>query len=215
MRKLTLITVTLLAAAGVHATTLSDNLAGSTFGTELISGSTWVAAGFNTGSSSYLLNSATFLMQQDSAGTLNVTLYSNAAMQPSNGLGFQPGMPLGSLSAPASFPNLLAPVTFGGNNLKLAQNTMYWLVMSAASNGSYEWAYEAGNSGSGVGFYPSWGYSNDSGTSWFSSNSQPMQMSVTGTPMTAVPEPSAGWLVLLGLVAIMSAALRRARSRTR
>jgi hypothetical protein len=91
MRKFTLVPLSLLAALGARATTISDNLAGSTFATELISGPTWIASGFQTGSSSYLLNSAAFLMQQDSPGTLNVGLYSNIAMEPANNLGFQPG----------------------------------------------------------------------------------------------------------------------------
>ena len=64
MPKFTLVALTLLAALGARATTLSDNLTASTFATELISGLTWITAGFQTGSLSYLLNSATFLMSR-------------------------------------------------------------------------------------------------------------------------------------------------------
>ncbi|MBV8867127.1 MAG: hypothetical protein JO210_17150 [Acidobacteriaceae bacterium] len=206
MSKFILVPLTLLFALGARATTLSDNLTSPTFATELINGTTWITAGFRTASSSYLLNSATFLMQQDSPGTLNVALYSSTAMQPANNLGYQPGSQLGSLTATATFPSLLGQVTFGGNNLLLTPDTTYWLVMSAPISGSYEWAYESGNSGSGIGFNPSWGISNDSGASWFTDNLQPMQMSVKGTPVSATPEPDAVRLVLLGVGMVMGTA---------
>ena len=88
----------------------------------------------------------------------------------------------------------------------LAANTTYWLVMSAPISGSYEWAYAAGDSGSGTGYYPSWGISSDSGSTWFTDNLQPMQMSVIGTPVSVTPEPSAFCLVLLGVGVFMGIA---------
>jgi hypothetical protein len=204
--KLSLVSFTLLAALCAGATTLSDNLAASTFGAEQVTGPNWLTAGFRTDSSSYVLSSVTVLMQQDTPGTLNLALYSNTTMQPANQLGFQPGAPLGSITATKSFPSLFGPVTFSGNHLMLAPNTRYWLVMSAPVSGTYEWAFEEGNGGSGVGFYSSWGDSGDSGTSWFTSSEQPMQMTVIGT---AIPEPVAFWLILLG-----GAVLTRARFRS-
>jgi hypothetical protein len=153
-------------------------------------------------------------MLQDSPGALNVTLYSNARMQPANNLGNEPGTMLGSLTAISSFPSSLGQVTFSGNNLRLAPETTYWLVMSAPTNGSYEWAYETGITGSGVGFYPSWGISNDSGTSWFTDNLQPMQMSVIGGPVSSIPEPPDTWLVLVGTLTLVCAGIRTVYSRS-
>ncbi len=198
MGKFILVPLTLLVALGARATTLSDNLTSPTFGTELINGTTWITAGFRTGSSGYMLQSATFLMRQDSPGTLNVALYSSTAIQPANNLSNQPGTLLGSLTAISTYPPSLGEVTFSGNSLRLAAATTYWLVMSAPAGGGYEWAYETGTTGSGVGFYASWGISNDSGASWFTDNLQPMQMSVIGTPVSTTPEPAGGWLLLLG-----------------
>lgn len=213
--KLTLLPFTLLTAFCLQATTLSDNLNDSTYFTELIVGSTWLTAGFRTDSSHYVLSSVTVLIQQDAPGNLVAALYSNTAMQPSNDLGFQPDTQLGTLIMTETVPSSLGPVTFGGNDLRLLPNTTYWLVLSAPTSGAYEWAYEASNSGSGIGFYPSWGISDDAGRSWFTSDEQPMQMRVVGTPVSAIPEPATNWLVLLGGVGMMGAAhqllSRRAR----
>ncbi len=206
--KFILASFTLLAALCADATTLSDNLTASTFGAEQISGTTWLTAGFRTDSSRYLLSSVTVLIEQDMPGTLNLALYSNTAMQPPNQLGYQPGSLIGTLSAPATFPSSFGQVTFSGNHLMLAPHSTYWIVMSAPMSGSFEWAFEEGESGSGVGFHSSWGMSHDSGASWFTNAEQPMQMSVIGTPVSAVPEPVAVWLVLLGVVAVMGASSR-------
>jgi hypothetical protein len=185
-----------VAPRNVSGVTLSDNLGASTYYTELIGGSNDIAAAFRTDGSSYTLDSVTALMKQDQAGGLALSLYTNAIMQPVNDLGSQPGTLLGVLSSPASYPMTLGAVTFGGSNLSLSPDSTYWLVMSAPKSGGYEWAYAAGNNGTGVGFYPSWGTSNDGGQSWYTDDLQPMQMSVTAD--VATPEPNLCGLMLLG-----------------
>ena len=74
--------------------------------------------------------------------------------------------------------------------------------MSAPTSGAYEWAYAGDNTGSGVGFYPSWGVSNDAGRSWYTSDLQPMQMRVTADPVSSVPEPGVSSLLLVGLALV-------------
>jgi hypothetical protein len=182
-----------------QAATLSDNLSAPTYYTELINGSSFIAAGFQTDGSGYTLSSVTALMQQDAPGSLSLRLYSNAPQPAPSDLGFQPGTLLGTLTSSGVYPGTLGQATFSGNNLLLAPDTTYWLVMSSPT-GTYEWAYAADNSGTGAGFYPSWGVSTDSRTSWYTSDLQPMQMSVTADPTSSTtPEPAVTSLLLVGL----------------
>jgi len=198
-KKLWPLAAALIFTACSQAATLSDNLSAPTYYTELINGSTFITAGFQTGNSSYTLSSVTALMQQDTPGTLNLSLYSNATQPTAYDLGYQPGTLLGTLTSSGAYPGTLGQITFDGNNLPLSPDTTYWLVISSPT-GAYEWAYAADNSGSGVGFYPSWGTSTDAGTSWYTSDLQPMQMSVTADPATSsTPEPGVSSLLLIGL----------------
>jgi hypothetical protein len=189
----------LLFTACSQAETLSNNLNDTTYYTELVGGSSYITAGFQTGDSGYVLNSVTALMQEDTPGDLTLSLYSNAMQASPNNLGFQPGTLLGTLTSSGAVPATLGDATFGGNNLKLAADATYWLVMSAPGSGSYEWAYAADNSGTGAGFYPSWGESTDSGKSWYTDDLQPMQMSVNADAVTSTPEPGVSSMVLVGL----------------
>jgi hypothetical protein len=182
-----------LASVG-SAATLSDNLNAPTEYTELTFGSTWVAAGFGTDSGSYRLGTVTTLMQQDAAGALHLDLYANGQNQPTS--------LIGTLTSPSTYPTeTIAPTVFGGSNLLLTPNTTYWLVMSAAGSGAFEWAYSTGHEGAGSGFQGTWGVSTDAGASWYTSDLQPMQMSVTAEPAgAAVPEPGPASLLLLALI---------------
>jgi hypothetical protein len=58
------------------------------------------------------------------------------------------------------------------------------MVLSAGGDAAYEWAYAADNTGSGVGFTHDWGESNDGGSTWATSDLQPMQMRVDATAVT-------------------------------
>jgi hypothetical protein len=199
LKKLRPLAAILIFTACSQAATLSTNLSAPTYYTELINGSNFITAGFQTGDSAYILSSVTALMQQDAPGTLNLSLYSSAPQPAANDLGVQPGTLLGTLTFSGSYSSALSQVTFGGNNLQLSPDTTYWLVMSSTT-GTYEWAYAADNSGSGAGFYPSWGTSTDSGASWYTNDLQPMQMSVTADPaVSSVPEPGVTSLSLMGL----------------
>lgn len=173
------------------------NLKASSFGAEQISGSNWFTAGFRTDSSGYVLSSVTALIEQDMPGTLNLALYANTTMQPPN--------QLGNLAVPAILPSFFGRVTFSGNHLMLAPNTTYWIVMGTPVSSSYEWAFEDAKAASGVGFYSSWGMSQNSGNSWFTNAEQPMQMSVIGTP---IPQPVTVWPVLLGGAALTGTRFR-------
>lgn len=202
-----LISALFLATLCAQATTLSTNLTAGTEYTELIEGSTWITAGFGTDASSYNLTLITALMQQDAAGTLNLDLYSNANNQPAR--------LLGRLTDPGSYPaGGLGPASFGGANLSLAANTTYWLVMDAPVSGTYEWAYASGNAGSGPGFKGTWGVSANSGTSWFTSDWQPMQMSIEANSISGTPEPGSSCLLLCGsLLVAANLGLRKRNSR--
>ena len=201
-RKFWSLATALFLAVCSQAATLSDNLNATTDYTELINGSTFITAGFQTDHSSYTLTAVTALMQQDAPGTLSLGLYSNAAPSLANDLGSQPGTLVGSLTSPGSYPTALSQVTFGSNSLLLSPDTTYWLVMSAPTSGTYEWAYAGDNTGSGVGFYPSWGVSTDAGRSWYTSDLQPMQMSITADPVSNTPEPGVASLVFVGLALV-------------
>lgn len=185
------------------ADTLSNNLNAVTNYTELISGSSWTASSFATGNSSYVLSSATLLMMSDAPGPVSLSLYSDSSMKP--------GSLLGTLGAPASFSSgTLTPTVFGGNSLTLAPGTNYWLVLNASGAGSYEWAYAADNTGTGIGFTHRWASSVDSGVIWSSSDLQPMQMRVEATPaISTTPEPSEVSLVFAGVTLVFLKARKR------
>lgn len=200
LKKIGPLAIALILTAAAPAATISDNLNAATFFTEVVNSSSSIAAGFQTDNTSYTLTSVTVLMSQNTPGSLNLSLYSNAPQSPPNDLGFQPGVLLGNLTSPGGYPSMLSQVTFGGNNLPLAPDTTYWLVMTAPSGGAYEWAYAAGNDGSGVGFYPSWGVRTSPGTTWYTSDLQPMQMRVMADPaVNVIPEPAVSSLLLAGL----------------
>ena len=197
-----------LAASGwAKATTLSDNLSAPTDYTELVYGSNWTTASFGTGAANSTLSSATLLLQLDTGDVMNLDLYSDR-----NG---QPGSLVGALTAPISYTSTsYSPTVFGGNGLSLSANTTYWLVANS-SNGQFEWAYTDDNTGSGSGFQHTWGFSTDGRQSWYTSDLEPMQMRVDDSSSSAVPQPTALTLLLLGSTMLTLAFFPRRSSRAR
>jgi hypothetical protein len=195
MRLLTIAALFLVPAA--WADILSSNLSSNVFFTELVSGNTWIGAGFATGSTTYTLGGATLLMRQNSPGSATLDLYSD--------LGGKPGSALGSLGTPSGFSPTLTATEFSGANLLLAANSTYWLVLRS-DGGDYEWAYTDNNTGSGPGFIGTWGASDNAGGSWLVSDLDPMIMRVDASPANAaVPEPAE--ILLFGIGILTLAAL--------
>lgn len=176
-------------AVTVRADTISDNLDRETDYTELISGTTWITAGFQNGPFASTLNDATLLLRVIGTGLPSVSLYTD--------MGSAPGVRVGTLVSPPSVPTVLTATTFGGAGLILAPNTNYWIVASA-TRGAFEWAYTDDNTGGGAGFQHTWGFSDDTGRSWSTADTSPMQMRVDATPLAAVPEPRLPLLILVG-----------------
>ena len=178
------------------ADTLSDNLGALTNYTEVASGSSWVTASFGTGASSYSLADVILLLSNPASGNAQVDLYST--------VGGHPGSLLTTLNSPSSYSSTLSNTTFNSTGYLLSPNATYWVVLKGLS-GSFEWAYTDSSAGSGVGFQHTWGISDDAGASWFTSDIQPMQMSVQAS---AVPEPSTASIVLAALGLLAFAARR-------
>ncbi len=176
------------------ADTLSDNLSSTTYYTEVVSGNTWIAAGFATGHSSYVLKTAILLLSGPSSGQAELDLYSSS--------GSQPGSRLGALTSPGSYSSEPSGTTFTSADLLLSPNTSYWVVLKGLT-GDFEWGYTDTNAGSGVGFQHNWGESTDVGASWFTSDIEPMQLRITADPVSAaVPEPESVQIVLGGLLCL-------------
>ncbi len=173
------------------ATTISDNLSNMVGSTEFVGGNTWDAAQFATDGAQYTLSSITLLLSVETPGNARLDLYTDS--------GSQPGMLVGTLLSPGGFSATLAPTVFGGGNLELNANSLYWAALSAPSGG-FEWAWTASNSGAGVGFRHTWGATDDAGVTWYKADLEPLMMSVSALPGAGVPEPgSFALLALLGL----------------
>jgi hypothetical protein len=182
------------------AVTLVENLSQGNNGTGDVAINIWQGSSFTTGSSSYNLNSATLLFQENTADpNLFLRLYSNSSGTP--------GTQLTSFTNPASITTSLANNTFTlATPQALAANTTYWLVSGISSGtGSYIWGFTTSTAQTGL---PGWtigdGYvqSTNQGGSWSSDpNDGPYQFSLEGTenaPPTSVPEPGSV-VALLGL----------------
>lgn len=174
---------------GLQGAILSSNLNQPTSYTELVEGSTFIASSFGTGAYNSTLKDVGLLMQFDIKANPIVALYSNT--------GDQPGTFLGQLISPVLYTTGLQLTLFDGNQLPLAANTTYWIVAQAGS-GSYEWAYTVSNLGNGSGFQHTWAITENAGSSWFVSNTEPMQMQVEDSSV-ATPEPATILLLVVGL----------------
>src|SRR5215471_18499040 len=85
--------IALRAATTCCAADLSDNLSNTSFGSDSVTATSWIALPFATDSSTYNALSATLLMDRSSAaGTATLSLYADG--------GLQPGSLLGTFSSP-------------------------------------------------------------------------------------------------------------------
>ena len=198
-----LVTFTACAALS-SAVTLTDNLSKTTESTEFAGGDTWIAAAFSTDNANYQISLAALLLSTSKPSTAELDLYSASSGQP--------GALLSTLTPPASFPSVASPVSFTGSSYILSPNSTYWLVLKATT-GSFDWSWTSDNTGTGVGFLAQWAASDDAGGTWFTADSEPMQLRVLADPVNAaVPEPCSVALSALSM-ASMIVALRPRKSR--
>ena len=162
------------ATASAQDVLLSDNLSATTTSTEAASGSTVLTASFATDDSSYSLTSVTLLLANASTGQARLDLYSDGNLEP--------GSLLATLTSPDSYSCTVAATTFSASGITLSPNSTYWIVLSADS-GEFDWAWTSDNTGNGIGFQHTWGQSDDTGVTWFTSDTFPTQFSVTATPL--------------------------------
>ena len=203
MKKLIIMfVVALLAPQIIQAqgiTTYLSNLGQPSTGNLAVGSDSWYAALFFTGgnASGYVLNSVQLAMTDDSGNPsgFTVMLYSSTL-----GTGAFPGSSLGTLDGSAN-PSTSGIYTYTASGLTLAPSTPYFIVLTAGTavaNGAYEWSVTS---------TPSPGYSSYhwGGEIFFLHSSNDLNWNYTsGTygqfalNATAVPEPSASWLLLLG-----------------
>ena len=97
--------------ARIAPATFSDNLAQTSAGTEVATGSRWLAASFTTGTTTgfKLTQRATLMLANTVSGTATVSLYSDS--------GLQPGSLVGTLTSPAAtYSTTLASTTFASSS---------------------------------------------------------------------------------------------------
>lgn len=192
--------VTLLVAGSLKlsADTISTNLSNASAGVETATGTTWLTVSFGTGSSAAILQDITLLLANSITGVAELDLYTNGTLQP--------GSLVGTLTSPATYTSSLSEITFAGDALTLSANSTYWLVLKATT-GAFDWSWTADSSGAGIGYQGAWGISADGGITWFTSDTYPMQFSVTTVSTisaAAVPEP--GTWVLSGVTLLIGGA---------
>jgi hypothetical protein len=121
-----------------------------------------------------------------SEGVPVARLYSDA--------GSQPGISLGVLISPAEDPPWSATnVAFGGNNLALAANTPYWIVLTSAW---HAWRATPDSCDTATcGPACSTLSMHTSSSAWYP-DTWTLKMQVDVVEASAVPEPSSVWLLL-------------------
>ena len=166
----------LLSAGAIGATAnaqiLSNNLENATGGVESASSTRWLAGSFSTDAAEVPLRSITLLMANSVAGTAALDLYDDG--------GLEPGVPLATLTPPASFSPTLADTTFAAAGITLSASTTYWAVLRPIS-GTLDWAWTASNDGCGVGFQHTWGTGEQSGVEWWTYDTYPTQFAVVAS----------------------------------
>ena len=204
-------------AAGAQ-TTLSNNLSNTTGGTDAVTGSTYFTSSFGTGVSAYTLNSITLLLDNSVAGTAGLDIYKDATDYQGNS-GLSPGTLVGTLISPASYStSALADTTFTASGITLAANSTYWAVLKA-NTGEFDWSFTDDNSvtaGNGIGYQHTYGESDDAGTTWYTDDTDPQQMSVAATAASPVPEASTAvsFGLPLGLLGVSLLLFRRKATQT-
>lgn len=193
---------TLTATNAARAGILSDNLSSPSGGTEVVTGDTWLAASFGTGSTAADLESISLLLSRSSiSGSVVLDLYSDGD--------FEPGSLQGSLDLASTISTDLAAVTFSASGISLLADTTYWVVLRAES-GEFQWSWANDNEGTGAGFQGIWSQSETAGADWFTIENYPLQMRVT---TASVPEPAS--VVMLGLGVVGTAVIHRQGRRLR
>ena len=205
-------------AAGAQTTILSDNLNSLSSGTDAVTGPTYFTSSFGTGANTYTLNSVTLLLDNSIAGTAELDIYKDASDYQGNS-GLVPGTLVGTLISPASYStSALTGTTFTASGITLAANSTYWAVLKA-NTGEFDWSFTGDNSvttGNGLGYQHTYGESDDAGTTWYTDNTDPQQMSVAATVIAPVPEASTAVSLgfPLGLLGAGFLLRRRMRART-
>ena len=151
-----------------------------------------------TDATSYFLNAVTLLMYEVTSGGAQVDIFTDSS--------FAPGTLVGTLTSPSSYPSSDSNVTFTASGITLNSASTYWVVLKALSSGEYAWAWTEDDTGSGIGFQHTWGYSDDSGSTWYTYDTSPQMMKVEGSPVPVPPS-----LLLFGPGLFGLAALRRWR----
>jgi hypothetical protein len=209
-----------LSAPTTHATpipvsALSNNFSTVTDGNSTVSGSTWFASGFTTGSSTSYLNLSGINLSLAVSGTASsavpvVRIFSGSS---------NPTTLLQTLTGPTitnSFPAQTFTFAPSSVPLTLSANTNYWVVLSAAAGDQFGW-YVADDSPSeqnGSGFnFVSGVRSSNGGSSW-NSNVLASVGAVSVQVVQPVPEPSTIMLAGIGVAgAIVIDHSRRRRFR--
>src|SRR5262245_45316492 len=131
--------IVLRAATSCFAVDLSDNLSNTSFSSDSVTATSWIALPFATDSSTYNALSATLLLDRSSAtGPATLSLYADG--------GLQPGSLLGTFTSPATYSSSLSATTFSESGVNLAANTTYWIVLQAIGSATFDWSWTADNS---------------------------------------------------------------------
>lgn len=202
-------------ASPISVSAISNNFSTVTTGNSTVSGSTWFASGFTTGTSTSYLNLSGVNLSLAVSGTSTsavpvVRIFSGNSnpttlLQTLNGPAITNSFPAQSFTfAPSSVP------------LALSANTNYWVVLSAAAGEQYGW-YTADDSPSeqnGSGFsFVSGVRSLNGGSSW-GNNVLASVGAVSVQVVQPVPEPSTIMLAGIGVAgAIIVEHSRRRRFR--
>jgi hypothetical protein len=202
-------------AAPISVSALSNNFSTVSTGNSTVSGSTWFASGFTTGTgTSYLdltgVNLSLALSGTSTSAVPVVRIFSGSV---------NPSAVVATLSGPTitnSFPAQTFTFTPPSVPLTLSANTNYWVVLSAAAGDQFGW-YTADDSPSaqnGSGFsFVSGVRSLNGGTSW-STNVLASVGAVSVQVIQPVPEPSTIMLAGIGVAgAIVVDQSRRRRFR--
>ena len=181
---------------------LSDNLANTSAGRSMNTGSGWSAAKFTTDAQPYKLTSAVLLMSGFASPVAQADVYSDSGAN-------KPGVSLGALVSPGSFSPGLEQKTFTSSGIALAANSSYWVVLQATS-GALGWSYTQNPSGTGAGFVTYESDTTDAGANWYTAIFPPYQMRVNAS---AVPEPGQWAMMAVTALGLAGYAARRVRAK--
>lgn len=207
-----------LAAASAEAgsvTALSNPFNQVATTTSQISGSTWFATGFTTGTSTDFLSLTGVKLSVATSGTVTT---SNPVIKLFTGVS-NPTTELATLSG--SLITSASPVTATyaptSSPLALLPNTSYWVVLSAEAGDQYSWyttdETPVEQNGSGFSFISA-RRSLNAGSAW--SNSVTAAAGAVSIEVAPVPEPSTIMLAGIGVAgALVIDRSRRQRSRRR